>query len=80
MRSMWEITCLVIDGKISTEEQAQVLLDEESEAIAKALHITPQAARAKLLDDLNDTTLRLAPPTLRTNFVNLFHLPRKDHD
>lgn len=49
MRSMWQILCAVIDGEITTPEQGDALLAEESREYAEALKIPEAQARAELL-------------------------------
>lgn len=56
MRSMNQIINLVIDGEITTKEQAAALVDEEAREYAEALHIDEAGARANVLSGIGYVT------------------------
>lgn len=71
MRSMWQILCAVIDGEITTKEQAEALLAEETAAAAHALKIPEADARAQLLANIRDVQ-RLCVTSQREKIKELF--------
>jgi hypothetical protein len=56
VRSMLEIVNLVVDGKITTKEQAAALVDEEVAEGVKAYKITEAQARKNLLASIGYVT------------------------
>jgi hypothetical protein len=49
---MWQIVNLVTDLKITTQEQARALVDEEARECAAAYNLTEGEARRRLLDQI----------------------------
>src|SRR5271155_2446298 len=56
MRSISEIVNLVVDGQLTTQEQANALIEDEVADRAKICNITEEEARSVLLANIGYTT------------------------
>jgi hypothetical protein len=78
MKSTWQILSAVVDGEISTRQQATALLNEETGDLALFLGISEDEARAKLLGNIAAIAGRYHSPKNRKLISDLFQLKLGD--
>lgn len=80
MKSMAQIFGAVMDGEITTPEQARALIAAECVEYAKVLEISEEEARVSLLANITNAASLYFPPGGQARIADLFSLTLKEND